>query len=141
MRHLSRAVPLLALALLATTGCGQRAAVSGTPVIRVSEKDFHIKAPEHVPTGDVRLRVLNEGPDTHELLVIRLAPKGSLALRRDGLTVNEEAVESSTLGILEGGERGTTRDLAVHLTRGRYILICNMAGHYLGGMHRVVVAS
>jgi uncharacterized cupredoxin-like copper-binding protein len=31
--------------------------------------------------------------------------------------------------------------LHLHLTPGRYVLFCNMAGHYLGGMHRTLVVA
>jgi hypothetical protein len=44
------------------------------------------------------------------------------------MTVNEEAVEGSEVGVLELGQPGSVRELHVHLTPGRYILLCNMSG-------------
>jgi uncharacterized cupredoxin-like copper-binding protein len=29
--------------------------------------------------------------------------------------------------------------MRVHLTPGRYVLYCNMSGHFLGGMHTLLV--
>jgi uncharacterized cupredoxin-like copper-binding protein len=29
----------------------------------------------------------------------------------------------------------------VHLAPGRYVLFCNMTGHYMGGMHSTLVVS
>jgi uncharacterized cupredoxin-like copper-binding protein len=48
-------------------------------------------------------------------------------------------MDSGDGGSLEPGASGDVRDLQVHLTSGRYVLFCNMSGHYLGGMHRVLV--
>jgi uncharacterized cupredoxin-like copper-binding protein len=56
------------------------------------------------------------------------------------LTVDEEALEPLHLVTIEGMERGKGDEVQVHLVPGRYVLFCNMAGHYLSGMHaRVVV--
>jgi uncharacterized cupredoxin-like copper-binding protein len=60
-------------------------------------------------------------------------------MRSDGRTVDEEALAQRGLRALEPGASGAVRDLQVHLTPGRYVLFCNMSGHYLGGMHRVLV--
>jgi len=60
-------------------------------------------------------------------------------LRRDGLTVDEDAVEPETAGALEPGQPGATRELKLQLEPGRYELLCNMSGHYMGGMHSVLV--
>jgi uncharacterized cupredoxin-like copper-binding protein len=57
------------------------------------------------------------------------------------LTLNEEALQHSEPGALEPGQPGSTRDLRVHLAPGRYVLFCNMAGHYLGGMHSNLVVT
>jgi uncharacterized cupredoxin-like copper-binding protein len=53
------------------------------------------------------------------------------------VTLDEEAAEESKsiAGALEPAEPGIRR-LRVHLTPGRYVLFCNMTGHYLGGMDR-----
>ena len=119
------------------SGCAAQSD-STSQIVRVTEKDFKIVAPKRLDAGDVVLRVHNRGPDQHELLVIKVSRRG-LPFRGDGLTVDEEAVEGSELGVLEPGESGGVRDLAVHLTPGRYVLLCNMSGHYLGGMHRTLV--
>ncbi len=42
-------------------------------------------------------------------------------------------------GVLEPGQPGSVRELNVHLRPGRYVLFCNMSGHYLGGMHTTLV--
>jgi uncharacterized cupredoxin-like copper-binding protein len=82
----------------------------------------------------------NHGPDSHELLMARI-DDSPLPLRRDGLTVDEEAVEHRAVGSLEPGEPESLRRLHVILKPGRYELYCNMSGHYLGGMHTTLVVS
>jgi uncharacterized cupredoxin-like copper-binding protein len=106
--------------------------------LRVAERDFRITAPREVRAGAAMLRVDNRGPDSHELIVVRVA-RGRLPLRRDGLTVDEDAVERDTAGTLEPGQPGTRRELRLHLEPGRYELLCNMTGHYMGGMHSILV--
>jgi len=104
----------------------------------VSEWDFHISAPKHVSPGDLALSVTNDGPDDHELIVVR-ANNPHLPLRADGLTVDEDRLRPATVGTLEPGGPGALRQLRVHLSPGRYVFFCNMAGHYLGGMHAELV--
>lgn len=132
------AFALLAL-LAAGCGAGRSATRAAPALVRVTERDFHISAPKQVPAGDLRLFVRNKGPVNHELILIRLRGR-RLPLRSDGLTVNEEALKRSTVAILEAGEPGSARELRVHVAPGRYELLCNMQGHYLGGMRAVLVA-
>ena len=143
MRRVSSAAAGLvvgAFVMLAAAGCsaGQAGTRAGGTLLRVTERDFHISAPKHVAAGDFRFSVRNKGPDAHELIVVR-EPGSQLPLRPDGVTVDEDLLKEATAGVLEPGEPGGLRDLEVHLTPGRYVLFCNMSGHYLGGMHADLV--
>ena len=91
-----------------------------------------------IRAGEVRLRLQNGGPDTHELIVARVGT-GPLPLRADGLTVDEDALEKRIVVTVEGVERGRTDAKRVDLAPGRYVLFCNMVGHYLAGMHETLV--
>jgi len=134
----------VAAAVVGGVACGLLlpSASSGAPAggrpVKITERDFNISAPKHVRAGDVTFTVTNNGPDTHELIVVR-SNGAPLPLRTDGLTVDEARVASRKVASLEGGGPRTTRTLHVHLAPGRYVLLCNMAGHYLGGMHRTLV--
>jgi uncharacterized cupredoxin-like copper-binding protein len=130
-------------ALLAAAGValGLRAksssAWSGAQVVRVKEHDFVISVSTHrVAAGPTVFRVENDGPDEHELIVVR--DDGRLPLRVDGMTVNEESLTKQILGALEPARAGAVRELRLRLTPGRYLLLCNMYGHYMAGMHSVV---
>jgi len=130
------------LVLLALAGCGTRGghADARQTVLRVTERDFQITAPKRSASGDLVLSVQNRGPDAHELIVVR-EPGSRLPLRRDGSTVSEEKLDGVTAGLLEPGQPGSSRKLRLHLARGRYVLFCNMSGHYLGGMHTELVVQ
>jgi uncharacterized cupredoxin-like copper-binding protein len=122
---------MAALVLLAVTGCGG-ASHRALPVLAITERDFSIHAPHVAPAGDVRVVVRNKGPVSHELLIVH-APARRLALRADGFTLDEDALQSRLVGAFEPAGPGT-RETVVHLTPGRYIVFCNMAGHAAGGM-------
>jgi uncharacterized cupredoxin-like copper-binding protein len=128
--------------VLLGAGCGSAAHVGTTgTLIGISERDFHISASTaRVAAGDVTLRIHNGGPDQHELIVV---PQGrhTLPMRSDGFTVNEEAIQNSEPGSITPQRPGGTENLQLHLTPGRYLLFCNMEGHYMGGMHTVLVVT
>lgn len=110
-------------------------------MIGVAERDFHISTTvARVSAGMVTLRIHNQGPDEHELIV---APErtGGLPLRSDGFTVNEDAIQRSEPGSISPQQPGGTEFLRLHLAAGRYVLFCNMEGHYMGGMHTVLVVG
>ena len=131
-------VAALSMILFVACSPSQAPSASGASVVHITERDFHISAPKTVSTGNLVLRVRNEGPDSHEFIIVRM--NGRLPLRTDGLTVNEETLQPDNVGGLEPGETGTVRDLRLHLTPGTYQFFCNMAGHYMAGMHgRLVV--
>jgi uncharacterized cupredoxin-like copper-binding protein len=140
-----RAPMLLAVLVLVVAGCSSG---SGKPsgsvtVAPVVERDFKITASQYqLHAGEVDLSVKNDGPDAHELIVVRETDSG-LPLRKDGLTVDEDTIEKQKLevGALEPGQPGGVRHMSVNLRPGRYLLLCNMAGHYLGGMHAELVVN
>jgi uncharacterized cupredoxin-like copper-binding protein len=126
--------------LLPGAGCaGHGSDRRETGALRVAERDFRISAPKRAPAGDVQISVHNKGPDDHEFILVR-SDGARLPLRDDGVTVDEDRIEKSTLAAVEPAEPGSVNVLHVHLAPGRYELICNMAGHYKGGMDaRLVV--
>ena len=100
----------------------------------VKEKDFTITAPSWLHAGDVTLRVKNQGPVRHELILVRWG-LGTLPLRSDGVTANEETLAPLTVETLEPAPAGALREVRIHLAPGIYQLFCNMNGHYRAGMH------
>jgi uncharacterized cupredoxin-like copper-binding protein len=133
---------VLALFMIVAAGCSASGRVAGTrgTVVRVNERDFQLTVkPNHVQAGNVVLVVRNHGPDTHELIVVR--SRSRLPLRRDGLTVDEEALSAVTVASVDGKGPGSVERVRVHLAHGRYELLCNMAGHFMAGMHGDLVVE
>jgi uncharacterized cupredoxin-like copper-binding protein len=46
-----------------------------------------------------------------------------------------------TAGVLEPAESGALRDLSLKLHPGRYEVFCNMSGHFMAGMHAMLVVT
>jgi uncharacterized cupredoxin-like copper-binding protein len=130
-------------ALLAATGCsaGETSTRPQGALVRVTERDFHIAVtPARVRAGDVRLVVRNQGPDTHELIIVR-SRQARPPLRLDGLTVDEEALHKVTVAVVDGAGPGALEHLRLNLAPGRYELFCNMAGHFMAGMYTELVVE
>lgn len=88
---------------------------------------------DSVPPGVTRLAFRNDGPTEHEAILVRTdLPVDHLPLQEDALTVDEDALDTVTA--VEGIPLWTSRSATVDLRPGRYVLYCNLDGHYLGGM-------
>jgi uncharacterized cupredoxin-like copper-binding protein len=140
MKRVARAAACTAVLVAVLSGCGGSGGERGAAsVVTVRERDFHIAISRtRIHAGDVVFRAVNSGPDAHELIVVR-SDSARLRLRADGMTVDEESLEPATVGSLEPGPAGDTRELRVRLEPGTYTLLCNMYGHYMGGMHSTLV--
>ena len=84
-----------------------------------------------IAAGHVVIGIRNHAAMAHEFKVIKttLAPD---QLPVDGGTA--KASEDGKVGELLNIVAGATRKLAVDLVPGKYVLICNVAGHYQLGM-------
>jgi uncharacterized cupredoxin-like copper-binding protein len=126
----------LALAVPLTVARRQEPAPRGTPVNLLLE-DFKVRGDAAaVPAGTVSFRIRNQGPTTHEVIVVRTdrAPD-KLPLQRDGLTVDEEGPGIDFLDEAEGLDIDDRQTMVLDLAPGHYVLYCNLQGHYLGGMY------
>jgi uncharacterized cupredoxin-like copper-binding protein len=133
-------LPALVLAVLflaSVAGCSTTSSSATGSRIDVTMHDFGIKVSRHeVPAGRVVLRVKNDGPSTHEINVdLTRYGSGKIPLQRDGLTAAEDAKGIERIDSIEQVNLHDTGDLALDLKPGRYVLWCNLEGHYLGGMH------
>ena len=120
------------------TGCSSSGSSSAGSRIDVTMHDFGIKVSRRsVPAGKVVLHVTNNGPSTHEINVdLTNFRAGDFPLKRDGLTVKEDAAGLHRIDSIEQINLHRTEDLTLDLKPGRYVLWCNLEGHYLGGMHQ-----
>ena len=108
----------------------------GAPV-NVLLEDFKVKRDAAlVPAGPVSFHIRNQGPTTHEFIVVRTdRPSDKLPLQRDGLTVNEEGPGVKLVDEADALDIDDRKTLNLDLAPGQYVMYCNFEGHYLGGMH------
>jgi uncharacterized cupredoxin-like copper-binding protein len=131
-----RALLTVGALLLTLLGCaGDPPTPPAGPVLGVRLKDFKIEPSlPAIEGGVVAIRVRNEGPTTHEFVVIRSdLPAGELPIAADGLSVDEDRVVP--LDELTEVKAGGSGVLTLALTPARYVLFCNLEGHYLTGMY------
>jgi uncharacterized cupredoxin-like copper-binding protein len=127
----------VALTLLGLVACSHQPSAPPGTVVPVVVEDYRIKSSiTTVPAGTVTFSVHSRGPSTHELAVFETArPAGQLPLGADGLRIDEDSSLLREAGELEQVDIGQTETFVLRLTPGTYVLVCNMEGHYLGGMY------
>ncbi len=103
--------------------------------------NFNIRMqPPTTTAGRVDLDVVNQGPSVHQLTVIRTdLPANKLPL--DGVNVDLSAPGLDSVASTRNLNPGDEVEETVNLRPGRYVFVCNIAGHYLEGMFKTVRVS
>lgn len=94
------------------------------------------------PAGLVEFIVNNEGTKPHEFVVLKNdVPNKKLPLK--GGNLDEDAKGLKNLGEINESKlrSGTTQTLKLHLTPGRYLLVCNLPGHFQAGMRKEFIVK
>jgi len=105
----------------------------GAAEVAVSLGEWFVQAdPDSAAAGALGFNTKNDGAVAHELVVVKsdLAPD---ALPQAAGLVDEGQVE--VIGRLDQIAGGASGVLAADLQPGKYVLICNIPGHYGLGMH------
>ena len=125
MRRLIAAVAALGSAALLIPAA---AGASGT--VNVSFANFKVKpATSSTGAGRTTFAVTNRDSMAHELVIIKTSRKaGDLPMNGD------VASEKGKVGAADDIAKGQTKRVTVNLKKGHYALICNIPGHYKGGM-------
>lgn len=102
--------------------------------IAVVVKEYSI-APSvaSAPVGKVTFAATNNGTMAHELVVLKTEVAPDTMVVADD-KVDEDAAGISVLGEIEEFPAGKTQTKTFDMTAGRYVLICNIVGHYTRGM-------
>jgi len=105
------------------------------PGLDISKATMGIKvSPGAVKAGEVTFKVKNDSKDTiHEMIVMFLAdPKKPLPyIDAENRVDEDKAGDKGEVSELDPGKSGS---LTVDLKAGKYLLICNVPGHYGAGM-------
>lgn len=91
-------------------------------------------SPGAVKAGEVTFNVKNDSKDTvHEMIVMYLADPGKPLpyLEAENRVDEDKAGDKGEVSELDPGKSGA---LTVELKAGKYLLICNVPGHYGAGM-------
>lgn len=137
MRNFTSVIVLLTVLLAAcggsSSGASGGSAGSGGTAVTVELSDFKVKP--SVPTakaGKVDFQIRNTAAMLHDLKVLKTD------LDEDKLPIDSAkamAKEDGKIGAMENIPAGALRTLSLDLPAGKYVLICNVAGHYQLGMH------
>jgi len=106
-----------------------------TPLPDVSKAVMGVKlSVDSVPAGLVTFEVANASKDMqHEMIVMALAKPGQPLpyIDKDSKVDEDRAGDKGEVSELDPGKAGS---LTVDLKPGKYLLICNIANHYMAGM-------
>jgi uncharacterized cupredoxin-like copper-binding protein len=94
--------------------------------------------PKFVPHGNVKFNVTNLASNlVHEVILARIKDENQLLpYDQTRSKVGVEAVQ--TLGSVADIDPNKSASLTLDLEPGKYILYCNIAGHYMAGMWTVI---
>jgi uncharacterized cupredoxin-like copper-binding protein len=124
---------LMALALLLVS-CASPAesAPGGSQVVaELADSKITVNVPS-VKAGTVKIGVRNLGTMEHSFLVLKTdLPPDKLPV--DGASA--KAKEDGKVGEIPSIPAGKSAALTLDLQPGKYVFICNLAGHYQLGMH------
>jgi uncharacterized cupredoxin-like copper-binding protein len=112
------------------TGAAFAATQLGLGPVVFSLKEFKVLGPSSTHAGKVTFVIKNKGKLKHEFIVV----KTNRAANK--LPVKGAKVDLSSLkveGKLKPFKPGQTKRLTLKLPKGKYVLFCNVKGHYQGG--------
>jgi len=136
----------LVAALLAVAGCSSGGVAGATSVAATAKSadaslsEFKIALDNsNLAAGSVTFTVANKGTIAHEFVVLKtdLSPDAIPSNGEGG--IEEEGNEKiEVIDEAEDIAPGVTTSLTVDLKPGRYLVMCNVPGHFIGGMHASV---
>lgn len=107
----------------------------GVTKVSVLEKEMEIQlSPATVPAGEIEFIAKNEGKIPHEMVVIKTdLPLDKLPLKNGRL---DEDKAGQKIGEIESDElkSGANKSLRLKLAPGKYLIQCNIPGHFTSGM-------
>ncbi len=130
----SSSPPAPAPAPAPATAPAGHAAAAGQVAVALSEWAIRPSVPS-AKAGVVTFNVRNDGKAPHEMVVIRTSkPAG-------GLGSGARVPETGSAGETGDVAPGASKTVSLRLKAGKYVLICNIPGHYMSGMHTAFTVS
>jgi len=131
---INRVVPALTVLAILIVSCAQPTAEApaGSQVVaEMADYKITVNVPS-VKAGSIKIGVRNLGTMEHSFEVIKtdLAPD---KLPTDAASA--KAKEDGRVGGIASIPAGKSASVTIDLAPGKYVFICNVAGHYQLGMH------
>ncbi len=126
-----RKLIVIAAAVALASGLAAQVAVAATPTVKVDLKEFKVlPSAKTAKAGKLTFAVKNIGKIDHELLVIKtnVAP-GKLPVK------NAQASVKGKVGEVKALKPGKSGKVTLTLAKGKYVLLCNLPGHYPAGQY------
>jgi len=139
----SPAAPSTSGAASAGTSAASGAASAGTSTasgaaaaVTAKESEFKIElGASTAAAGPVTFQITNAGSIVHEFVVMKTdLAADKLPIDTSKGVVSEDAGGLTAVDEVEDIAVGSTPSLSVDLPAGHYVVICNLPGHYAGGM-------
>lgn len=133
---------------LTVTGDSAGAPIEPTPDIYLRERDYHIAATGAFTAGHHVFRVDNDGPQSHDVAILRVLPgktDAEIDAWLDKPTMSNAPVEA--VGGTVGMVRWAHTEFAADLKTGNYIILCLMPDvkdgkpHFMHGMQTRISVS
>jgi uncharacterized cupredoxin-like copper-binding protein len=126
------AIALVGLVVVVLSGALSASAAGSATMVTVKLKEFALTpSPKTAPAGKVTFVVKNIGKVQHEMVVMKTnLPPGKLPLNAKG-----RVPEKGVVGEVGDVRPGQTKRATIALKPGRYVLLCNLAGHYKAGQY------
>ncbi len=94
--------------------------------------------PKAVAHGDIKFNVTNLASNlVHEVIIARITDENKL-LPYDQSRNKVDAEGMQTLGSIDEIDPSKSASITLELKPGKYLLYCNVAGHYMAGMWTVI---
>jgi len=124
-----------ASSLIAASPTNQQPSSSATK-INVTETEMAIKVSSATaPTGPIDFVIHNSGKIPHEFVVFKTSvPDNKLPLKGSNLDESGKGIKHIAEIGADQLKSGATKTLNVNLPPGRYVLVCNIPGHFMAGM-------
>lgn len=112
-------------------------AVTTVPVTMGTPTEFSLDlGTATIPAGKVTFTVKNGGSMVYEFVVLQTTTPGA-----DLKVTNGTADEAGNIGETGDMPAGSTKTLTLTLKAGHYVVLCNLPGHYQGGMWKDMTVS
>jgi uncharacterized cupredoxin-like copper-binding protein len=148
-RRIARRLIAVAVTAVLLGGCGSgddngesvSTAASGgggaAGSLDVVAKDFAFEPKDATAAaGDVKITLDNQGNAPHELVLVKTDAEPDALESSAG-----KASEEGALGEIEPTDGGASASKSFKLAAGRYVMFCNVDGHYGKGMYGTLTAE